>query len=75
MERRDVAGHQGSDEFAYKCHSEDAHVLLRQLVSKGFGTDALQRHATPGRIRAYRVEPGRSGRDLQATISRGPGLI
>jgi hypothetical protein len=44
-------------------------------VSKGFGTDAPQRHATPGRIRAYRVEPGRSGRDLQARISRGPGLI
>jgi len=35
MERRDVAGHQGSDESAYKCHSEDAHVHLRQLVSKG----------------------------------------
>ena len=41
MERRDVAGHQGSGESAYKCHSEGAHGLLRQLLGDTAGQDSL----------------------------------
>jgi hypothetical protein len=41
MERRDVAGHQGSGESAYKCHSEGAHVLLRQLLGDTAGQESL----------------------------------
>jgi hypothetical protein len=37
MERRDIAGHRGSGESAYKRHSKGAHVLLRQLLGDTAG--------------------------------------
>jgi hypothetical protein len=77
MERRDVAGHQGSGESAYKCHSEGAHVLLRQLVSEVSAqilrsvmrppADPVPLGFSPVHERSPGTfEPGRSGRDLQA---------
>jgi hypothetical protein len=62
MERRDVADHQGSGESSYKCHSsfEDAHVLLRQLVSE-VSAQMFRSVMLPRPIRAYRVEPGEVG--------------
>jgi hypothetical protein len=51
MERRDVAGHRGSGESAYKRHSKGAHVRVRQLLGAQARTAALAELGPLGVIR------------------------